>query len=94
LLLIKGHLVSRQVEIDIKVAEYIRAEQTIERRGEDPRYRNRSDQNATPGYRNLSGSKAAQFDLVRWQVAADPTHFPLKFDARPLRANPLGDSRG
>ena len=94
LLLIKAQLVPRQIEIDVKVTEDIRAEQTIERCREDSCQRDRSHQNATPWDRNPSGSEAAQLDLMSCEVAGNPMHPPLKFDRWPLRPNPLGDSRG
>jgi hypothetical protein len=85
---------SPKIEIDIKVTKRVRTEQTVERRREDIRHPHWRHKDATPWYRNLSGCKAAQFDLMTCQIAGNPAKVPLKFDGWPLRPDPLGDIGG
>jgi hypothetical protein len=86
--------VPRQVEIDVKVTKGLRAEQTVEGCREDLRHLHWRHKDATPWYRNPSGSKAAQFDFKARQIAGNPPKVPLKFDGWSLRPDPLGDLGG
>jgi hypothetical protein len=83
--------VPRQVKIDIKVTEGIRAEQTVEWCREHPRHFYWRHKDTTPRYCDLSGSKAPQFDFMSWKIARNPAKVPLKFDGWSLRTDPLGD---
>src|SRR5271170_2064869 len=88
---VKGHAVTRQVEINVEAAQNVRTEDPVEWPEKSVRRIDRGDEKPSPWYCHAANAEAAQFDLVCLQgTAAKSAHRPLKFDARGPRADPLG----